>query len=78
MIVLAIYVAISVTFSAGFVAGAWWASRARFDEDSRIEVETVGWSHDHAGALVLGRRPSVAFSNRSYQSELPRRAGRAD
>jgi hypothetical protein len=54
--ILAIYVAISVTFSLGFVAGAWWASRARIDEG--IEVATTDQNHEPAAVLVLGRRPS--------------------
>ena len=36
--ILTIYVAISVTFSIGFVAGAWWASRSRIDSGSSPEA----------------------------------------
>lgn len=66
MMILAIYVAVSVIFSVGFVAGAWWASRARFDDRSLVEVERDDWSQDLVGAVGLGRRPSMAFANRSF------------
>jgi hypothetical protein len=46
MMILAIYVAISVIFSVGFVAGAWWASRARFDDSCCMEVD-ANRNHDH-------------------------------
>lgn len=66
MMILAIYVAVSVIFSVGFVAGAWWASRPRFDDGCRMEVERDDWNQDHVGAIVLGRRPSIAVANRSF------------
>ena len=77
MMILAIYVAVSVIFSVGFVAGAWWASRARFDDGSRMEAERDDWAHDHVGAMVLGRRPSMAFANGPFQADLHPRADRA-
>jgi hypothetical protein len=36
----------SVIFSVGFVAGAWWASRARFDDSCCMEVD-ANRNHDH-------------------------------
>ena len=51
--ILTIYVAVSVTFSAGFVAGAWWASRSCINESSSLEVETID------------RRPEPGPSGRS-------------
>jgi hypothetical protein len=67
----------SVIFSVGFVAGAWWASRARLDDGSRMEVERDDWAHDQVGAMVLGRRPSMAFANGPFQADLHPRADRA-
>ena len=61
MTILTVYLAISVTFSLGFVADAWWASRARINEGAGIEVETIDRNHDQAVVLVRGRWPSIAF-----------------
>ncbi len=65
--ILTIYVAISVTFSVGFVAGAWWASRARADDDSSFGVETIDRSDDQSVVLVLGRRSSANFGKSAYR-----------
>jgi hypothetical protein len=46
--ILTIYAAISVTFSLGFVAGAWWASRGRIDESASFELETIERDLGHA------------------------------
>ena len=39
--VVMIYAAISVTFSLGFVAGAWWAARGLLDRFGDLEVSMV-------------------------------------
>ena len=36
--VVSIYAALSVTFSLGFVAGAWWVARARIHGRAGLEV----------------------------------------
>jgi hypothetical protein len=38
--ILTAYITISVAFSLGFVAGAWWVARARLN-DSSLEVEAI-------------------------------------
>ena len=65
--ILAVYVAISVTFSLGFVAGAWWASRARNNDSPSLEVQPLDRNHDQAAVLVLGGRPSIAFGKSAYR-----------
>jgi hypothetical protein len=60
MTILTVYFAISLTFSLGFVAGAWWASRARIQEGASMEVETIDRNHDQ-GAVPIRGRPSIAF-----------------
>ena len=64
--ILTIYVAISVIFSLVFIAGAWWASRARLNEVPSLEVEPLDRNHDQAAVLSLGR-PSIAFGESDYR-----------
>ena len=59
MTILFVYIAISVTFSLGFVAGAWWTARAHITEGASIELETIDRNHEQA--VVPGRLPSIAF-----------------
>jgi len=54
--ILAIYTVISVAFSLGFAAGAWWVARARFNEGSDFEAETLDRNDDR----VLVRAPDGA------------------
>ena len=44
--ILTAYAAISMTFSLGFVAGAWWVARARINS---VEVEAIERDHDDQG-----------------------------
>ena len=61
--ILTIYAAVSVIFSVGFVAGAWWVARSRINEGAGLEVETIDPNHN-APVLVLRPRPSVFYSLR--------------
>jgi hypothetical protein len=51
-----VYATISVTFSLGFAAGAWWASRARFNEGADFEGEILDRNDDP----VIVRAPDGA------------------
>lgn len=46
--ILTAYITISVTFSLGFVAGAWWVARARLNDPS-FEVEAIERDDDAQG-----------------------------
>jgi hypothetical protein len=52
------YAAISVSFSLGVVAGAWWVARARID-DASFELEAIERNDDDLG--VVRAPPTAAF-----------------
>ena len=54
--ILTAYITISVTFSLGFVAGAWWVARARIDGRAGLEVAMI---EDDQGSVRAP--PAAAF-----------------
>jgi len=50
--ILTIYAAISMTFCLGFVAGAWWSSRARIHDRDDIEAKATDRDHEQAAIFV--------------------------
>ena len=55
--ILTSYAAISVTFSLGFAAGAWWVARARIN-DTSFEMKAIERNDDDQGVACA---PAAVF-----------------
>jgi len=56
--ILTTYAAISVSFSLGVVAGAWWVARARIN-DASFELEAIERNDERQG--VVRAQPPALF-----------------